>query len=50
MEICELLIILRLQQLFQQTFLDAKEKGSEWIKIPILATAHDYDMIYQMKE
>ena len=50
MEISELLVILRLQQLFQQTYKEGTEKETVWTKIPILVTAHDYDMIYEMKE
>ncbi len=50
MEICELLVIIRLQQLYKQTFTEGKDKGLEWTTIPIIVTAHDYDMIYQIKE
>jgi len=42
-EICELLVILRLQELFRETYNNEKE---EWSKIPMFVTAHDYDLIY----
>lgn len=44
-EICELLVILRLQQLFRETY---KVKESEWSKTPMFVTAHDYEMIYKV--
>ncbi|MCX2746180.1 hypothetical protein OO013_20040 [Mangrovivirga sp. M17] len=43
-EICELLVILRLQELFNATY---KTMDSDWSKIPMFVTAHDYDMIYR---
>jgi hypothetical protein len=45
-DICEFLIILRLQQLFRKSFLDNKDKKHEWTEIPVLVTAHEYDIIY----
>ena len=44
-EICELLVILRLQQLFRETY---KDKESAWSKTPMFVTAHDYEMIYKV--
>jgi len=44
-EVCELLVILRLQELFQETYKD-EERG--WSKIPMFVTAHDYEMIYKV--
>jgi len=44
-EVCELLVILRLQELFRETYKDTK---SEWTKIPMFVTAHDYEMIYRV--
>lgn len=43
-DICELLIILRLQELFRDIYQVNKEK---WTEIPMFITAHDSDMIYQ---
>ena len=43
-EICELLVILRLQELSSVTY---KTVDSDWSKIPMFVTAHDYDMIYR---
>jgi hypothetical protein len=43
-EICELLVILRLQELFKAVY---KDSSDEWKKIPMLVTAHDYDLIYK---
>jgi hypothetical protein len=44
-EVCELLVILRLQELFQETY---KDEESEWSKVPMFVTAHDYEMIYKV--
>lgn len=46
-ETCELLIILKLQQLFKNTLLENIDKKSNWTTIPVLFTAHDFDMIYK---
>lgn len=48
-EICSLLIILRLQELFQEVKKTAITKKVIWADIPIFATAHDYDMIYEAR-
>jgi hypothetical protein len=44
-EVCELLIILRLQELFRETY---NEEESGWSKIPMFVTAHEYEMIYKV--
>ena len=44
-EVCELLVILRLQELFQEAY---KEVENKWSKVPIFVTAHDYEMIYKV--
>lgn len=41
-DICELLVILRLQELFQEVYLE-----NNWTKTPMFVTAHDYELIYQ---
>ena len=46
-DVAELLIILRLQELFKETYKNAN--GKKWSKFPIFVTAHDYDLIYQTK-
>lgn len=43
-DVCELLVILRLQELFQETYKATKD---EWAAIPMFVTAHDYDLIYK---
>lgn len=48
-EICELIIILRLQELFKKTKLIATQKKLNWNNIPLFVTAHDYDMVYEVK-
>ena len=48
-EICELLIILRLQELFREVKKEATEEQLDWANIPLFATAHDYDMVYEAK-
>ena len=45
--ICEFLIIMRLQQLFERTYNEYKDKNTTWTNIPIFVTAHDYDLIYK---
>lgn len=44
-EVCELLVILRLQELFRETY---KMNQGDWDKIPMFVTAHDYEMIYKV--
>ena len=44
-EICELIVILRLQELFREAY---KQGEHEWIKIPMFVTSHDYEMIYSV--
>jgi hypothetical protein len=44
-EVAELLVILRLQELFKETY---KTFNSEEAKIPMFVTAHDYEMIYRV--
>jgi len=44
-EVCELLVILRLQELFKETY---KLNQGDWDKIPMFVTAHDYEMIYKV--
>jgi hypothetical protein len=43
-EVCELLVILRLQELFRETY---KLNQGDWDKIPMFITAHDYELIYK---
>lgn len=43
-EVCDLLVILRLQELFRETYNTTKD---EWSNIPMFVTAHDYDLIYK---
>jgi hypothetical protein len=49
-EICEYLIILRLQELFQAVQFTAKNENLAWHAIPIFVTAHDYALIYKTIE
>ena len=44
-EVCELLVILRLQELFRETY---KLNQGDWDKIPMFVTAHDYEMIFKV--
>ncbi len=46
--VAELLIILRLQELFGETYKNAKSNGLSWSKYPMYVTAHDYEMIYRI--
>ena len=43
-EVCELLVILRLQELFRETY---KLNQGDWDKIPMFITAHDYELIFK---
>ena len=44
-EVCELIVILRLQELFKETY---KNEKNEWSEIPMYITAHDYELIYKV--
>ena len=44
-EVCELLVILRLQELFRATY---KTNQGDWDNIPMFVTAHDYEMIFNL--
>ncbi|HYG37134.1 MAG TPA: hypothetical protein VD908_00885 [Cytophagales bacterium] len=44
-EVCEILVILRLQELFRETY---KLNLGDWDKIPMFVTAHDYELIYKV--
>ena len=44
---CEFLIVLRLQELFMNATNKAKQGNHLWTKIPIIVTAHDWELIYQ---
>ena len=44
-EVCELIVILRLQELFRETY---KNQTAQWSQIPMFVTAHDYEMIYKV--
>ena len=47
-DICELLVILRLQELLKETVKLGRQKKMEWVNIPVFVTAHDYyDIIYR---
>lgn len=43
-EVCELLVILRLQELFREVY---KTNKGDWDNIPMFVTAHDYDLIFK---
>lgn len=47
-EVAELLIILRLQELFRETYKNAQANGKKWSEYPMFITAHDYEMIYRI--
>lgn len=44
-EVCELIVILRLQELFKVTY---KNEKKAWSQIPMYINAHDYEMIYKV--
>ena len=44
-EVCELLVILRLQELFKEAY---KNERNKWSEIPMYITAHDYQFIYNV--
>lgn len=48
-DLCEILIFLRLQQLFQKTHQTAKSKNEKWTKLPIFVNGHDSELIYALK-
>jgi hypothetical protein len=45
-ELCEALIILRLQEVFRNVYRHAANDKISWAKIPHFVTAHDSDIIY----
>ena len=47
-EVAELLVILRLQELFRETYKNAQANGLKWSNYPMFVTAHDYEMIYRI--
>lgn len=47
-ELCEWLIILRLQQAFREMKKLAREKKAKWAGVPVFVTAHDYELIYRV--
>jgi hypothetical protein len=47
-DLCEILLFLRLQQLFQKTHQTAKSKNEEWTKLPIFVNGHDSELIYML--
>jgi len=44
-EVCELLVILKLQELFRATY---KTNQGNRENIPMFVTAHDYELIYKV--
>jgi hypothetical protein len=46
MEVCEIIIVLRLQELFKKAIDTSLEQKLEWSNVPIFATAHDYEILY----
>ena len=44
-DVCELLVILRLQELFRDTYRSAR---AHWCNVPMFVTAHDYDLIFKV--
>ena len=48
-ELCELAVIIKLQELFKKAVEVGKSEKTSWANLPILVTAHDYDLIYRKK-
>ncbi|WP_430966739.1 hypothetical protein [Spongiimicrobium sp. 2-473A-2-J] len=46
-QVSELLVILRLQELFKDTYTGV---SALWSNIPMFVTAHDYDIIYKVQK
>lgn len=44
-QVCELLVILRLQELFREVY---QSGNYDWSDIPMFVTAHDYEMIFKV--
>ena len=47
-EVCELIVILRLQALFRATYQQGLKANKHWAKTPMFVTAHDYELIYKV--
>ncbi|WP_035557933.1 hypothetical protein [Hymenobacter sp. IS2118] len=48
-EVCELIIILRLQELFKEARKLAITQKANWTKVPLFVTAHDSGLLYEVK-
>ncbi|MDF7812256.1 hypothetical protein [Hymenobacter sp. YC55] len=48
-DLAELLVVLRLQELLAQVHQVAKIKKLAWGIVPLFATAHDYDIVFESK-
>ena len=46
---CQHIIVLRLQELFKNAIIIAKNKNYVWADTPIIVTGHDWEMIYKTK-
>ena len=49
-KLCEVLIILRLFELFEAAQNLAKEKEKKWIKVPVIVKADGNELIYELKK
>lgn len=48
-EVCELIIILRLQDLFKEARKIAVNQKANWTNVPLLVTAHDSELLYEVR-
>ena len=48
-DLCEILLFVRLQQLFQKTYQTAKSKSEDWTKLPVFVNGHDSELIYLLR-
>ncbi|WP_163411608.1 TLD domain-containing protein [Flavobacterium ajazii] len=48
-DLCAILITLRLEELFNKTYIDADNRNENWSKIPVFVTSHDMELVYKTK-
>ncbi|MBW3129409.1 hypothetical protein [Hymenobacter profundi] len=48
-DVAEILVILRIQELLEEVHQVAESRGLAWGAIPLLVTAHGYDLLHQIK-
>jgi hypothetical protein len=48
-DLCAILITLRLEELFRETYMNAQNSDEKWKEIPLFVTSHDSELVYRTK-